>query len=66
MGDCTPADDQARNYWQNILHDCSKTRRSLRNGFGDVLILCGDAVLKEAAGGEEFGVEQGGAGGTAD
>jgi len=37
------------------------------DGFGDVLILhCGAAVLEEAAGGEEFGVEQGGAGGAAD
>ncbi len=66
MGDCTPADDQARNYWQNILHDCSKTRRSLRNGFGEARLARSDAVLEEAAGGEELSVEQGGTGGAAD
>ena len=43
-----------------------KTRRSSRDGFGEVSLVWGDAVLEEAAGGEELGVEQGGAGGAAD
>ena len=36
------------------------------DGFGEVGLARGAAVLEEAAGGEEFGVEQGGAGGSAD
>jgi hypothetical protein len=35
--------------------------RSARNGFGDVLLRHDGAAVEEAAGGEEFGVEQGGA-----
>ena len=35
-------------------------------GFGDVLFAHGGAMIEEAASGEELGVEQGGASGTAD
>ena len=36
------------------------------DGFGEVLVAHGGAGLEEAAGGEEFGVEQGGTGSSAD
>src|SRR5258708_19342287 len=42
----------------------SKTH-SAGDGFGDALIRHRGAAVEEAAGGEEFGVEKGGAGGTA-
>jgi len=44
----------------------NRLARLTGDGFGDARLAWGDAVLEEAAGGEEFGVEQGGAGGTAD
>jgi hypothetical protein len=37
-----------------------------RDGLGDALIRHGGAAIEKAASGEEFGVEQGGAGGAAD
>jgi len=40
--------------------------RSAGDGLGDVLFAYGGAVLEEAAGGQEFGVEQGGTGCAAD
>ncbi len=40
--------------------------RLARDGFGEMGLARGDAAVEEAAGGEEFGVEQGGAGGAAD
>ena len=43
-----------------------KMRRSARDRLGELGLTWGDAVLEESAGGEEFGVEQGGAGGAAD
>ena len=43
-----------------------KTRCSAGDGFGEMGLARGDAVLEESAGGEEFGVEQGGTGGAAD
>lgn len=36
----------------------------LPHGFGDVRFRRGRTMMQEAAGGEEFGVEQGGASGT--
>jgi len=36
------------------------------NGFGEVSLRDGGAAIEEAAGGEEFGVEQGGTGSAAD
>src|ERR1700704_1849700 len=36
------------------------------DGFGELGVVRGDAAVQEAAGGEELGVEQGGAGGAAD
>jgi hypothetical protein len=36
------------------------------DGFGELGLVRGDAAVQEAAGGEELGVEQGGAGGAAD
>ena len=43
-----------------------KTRHSTRDGLGELRFARCDAVLEEAAGGKELGVEQGGAGGTSD
>ena len=43
-----------------------KMRRSARDRLGELGLARGDAVLEESAGGEELGVEQGGASGAAD
>jgi len=43
-----------------------KTRCSAGDGFGELGVARGDAACEEAAGGEELGVEQGGAGGATD
>ncbi len=43
-----------------------KMRRSARDRLGELGLTWGNAVLEESAGGEELGVEQGGAGGAAD
>ena len=50
---------------QNRRQGCQRYG-SARNGFGEARLARGSAVLEEAAGGEEFGVEEGGAGGAAD
>src|SRR6266403_1055891 len=43
-----------------------KQRGLSGNGFGEARLARGDAMLEEAAGGQEFGVEEGGTGGAAD
>src|SRR5882724_13452664 len=43
-----------------------KLRALARDGFGEAGLARGDTAGEEAAGGEEFGVEEGGAGGATD
>ena len=64
-----PEDAVAKITSPRVRKSCAFRRDVLRlagDGFGDALILHGSAAIEEAAGGEEFGVKQGGASSATD